>query len=53
MGYMLGIDIGTSRIKVGLFNQTGQLVTLNRQDYQISYPVPGWAEVDPDLVDAG
>ena len=49
MGYMLGIDIGTSRIKVGLFNQTGQLVTLNRQDYQISYPVPGWAEVDPDL----
>jgi xylulokinase len=48
MGYMLGIDIGTSSIKVGLFSEDGQLVTINRQEYEIDYPVPGWAEVDPD-----
>ena len=46
--FLLGIDLGTSSVKVGLFaaNNFNVRVT-NDQAYSVHYPQPGFAEQDP------
>ncbi len=48
--YFLGLDVGTSVVKGAIFTEKGQPVALNRLEYQLNYPHPGWIEIDPDLV---
>jgi xylulokinase len=44
---LLGIDLGTSGVKVGLFGRDGRLVGLGRsRGYRFRSPAPGWAECD-------
>ncbi|MDR3210666.1 MAG: hypothetical protein LBU79_01970 [Planctomycetota bacterium] len=43
---VLGIDLGTSSCKVGVFNETGLLAAAGRE-YPILSPAPGYAELDP------
>lgn len=44
---LLGIDLGTSGVKVGLFGRDGRLVGLGRsRGYRFLSPAPGWAECD-------
>jgi xylulokinase len=43
--YLLGIDIGTSSIKVGLLDTEGPLVAVARQEHSIRSPHEGWAEL--------
>jgi xylulokinase len=43
----LGLDLGTSRVKAGLFDQAGRLHRLVRRVYPLHTPRPGWAEQDP------
>lgn len=45
---LLGIDIGTSAVKVGAFDDQGRLVKLARRSYPRYTPQPGWVEQDPE-----
>jgi xylulokinase len=53
MDYVLGIDVGTTGTKCGLFSRDGKLIDVEYRPYPISYPEEGWAEQDPgDWYDA-
>lgn len=44
---LLGIDLGTSGVKAGLFDRDGRLRGLGRgTGYRFASPKPGWAECD-------
>lgn len=45
--YLVGIDIGTSACKVGVFDRQGQVMASASCDYPVSYPREGWAQQDP------
>jgi len=44
----LGIDIGTSEVKVALVDGAGQLIAVGRAALDISRPHPLWSEQDPE-----
>ncbi len=44
---MLGIDVGTTSVRVVAFTVDGQLAATHVKPYPISRPRPGWAEQDP------
>ncbi|MFC1452775.1 FGGY-family carbohydrate kinase [Verrucomicrobiota bacterium] len=46
---LLGIDVGTSAVKAGIFDETGRLLGLGRSPYATEAPRPGWAQCDPEL----
>lgn len=46
MSHIIGIDIGTSGIKVGAMNRRGELGFLEYQPYSLLYPQMGWVEID-------
>ncbi len=45
----LGIDLGTSSIKLVLINSRLKLVFLFHKEYAIQSPAPGFAEHDPEI----
>lgn len=47
MTHFLGIDIGTSGTKTGLFTDDGALVDTASCGYELQYPRPGWVEQNP------
>ncbi len=49
MKYFLGIDLGTTNIKVGIIDQNGFYIDSEEDGYPIITPYPGWAEQDPLL----
>lgn len=44
---LLGIDVGTTAVKVAVFTVDGEPVAAHTTPYPISRPRPGWAEQDP------
>jgi xylulokinase len=44
--YLLGIDIGATAVKVGVFTPRGEMVGLGRTFCAVEAPHSGWAEVD-------
>ena len=46
----LGIDIGTSRCRVVLYNVNGEILAESSRAYSILNPHPGWQEQDPEIV---
>ncbi|MFH1919502.1 MAG: FGGY-family carbohydrate kinase [Planctomycetota bacterium] len=42
----LGLDIGTTGSKAGLFDAEGRLLALAYREYPLLAPEPGWAEID-------
>lgn len=48
MGYLLGIDIGTSGTKTVLFNEKGELISSETAEYPLYQPENGWAEQRPE-----
>ena len=48
MSYLLGIDIGTSGTKTGLYNYDGKLVASAFADYPLMQPQVGWVEQNPE-----
>ena len=44
----LGIDLGTSSVKVVVMNEAGQVTASVSKDYDVSYPKVGWAEQNPE-----
>ena len=45
---VLGIDLGTSSVKVVLADGHGHPLAQVTRDYPVDRPHPGWAETDPD-----
>src|SRR3954463_6286619 len=44
----LGIDVGTSAVKVIAVGEDGEVLVRREVPYQLSTPKPGWSEQDPD-----
>lgn len=44
----LGIDLGTSSVKIVIMNENGQVVSSISKDYDVNYPKVGWAEQNPE-----
>lgn len=47
---VIGLDLGTTVCKAGLFDATGKLSKLVRREYPVTSDYPGWAEQNPDVV---
>jgi xylulokinase len=45
--YYLGIDLGTSSVKVLVINQDNKIIGDASREYPVSYPKEKWAEQDP------
>ncbi len=46
--YFVGIDLGTSAVKVLLLNDKGEVVGRASKEYPVFYPQPGWSEQNPE-----
>ena len=49
MARSLGIDLGTSSVKLTLVDGEGQVLGTASRDYAPSCPEAGWKEIDPEL----
>lgn len=47
---LLGIDVGSSSVKIGAYREDGQLIAVERKNLNPQHPNPGWWEQDPDEV---
>lgn len=45
--YYIGIDLGTSSVKLLLMNSKGKIENVVSKEYPISFPNPGWSEQNP------
>lgn len=45
--YYIGIDLGTSSVKLLLMNDMGDVVATASRSYEVDYPQPGWSQQDP------
>ncbi len=43
----IGIDLGTSAVKLLLMDKAGQILNIVSREYPIAFPHPGWSEQDP------
>ncbi len=48
MGYLLGIDIGTSGTKTLICDEEGKVLATAMAEHPISSPKPGWSEQNPE-----
>ena len=45
--YYIGIDLGTSAVKLLLMDASGEIINIVSKDYPLCYPKPGWSEQNP------
>ncbi|MBQ6067792.1 MAG: xylulokinase [Clostridia bacterium] len=45
--YYIGIDLGTSAVKLLLVDENGDIVKSASEEYPLYFPHPGWSEQDP------
>ena len=45
--YYIGIDLGTSAIKLLLMEGNGKICNIVSKEYPLSFPNPGWSEQNP------
>ncbi len=45
--YFIGIDLGTSAVKLLMMDETGNILQTISETYPINYPRPGWSEQNP------
>ncbi|MCR5488020.1 MAG: xylulokinase [Lachnospiraceae bacterium] len=46
--YYIGIDLGTSAVKLLLMESDGTVANIVSEEYPISFPKPGWSEQKPE-----
>ena len=46
--YYIGIDLGTSAVKLLLLDGEGVIAKIVSRDYPLSFPKPGWSEQSPE-----
>lgn len=44
----IGIDLGTSAVKLLLTDETGRILNIVDREYPLSFPEPGWSEQEPE-----
>jgi xylulokinase len=44
----LGVDLGTSSVKIVVMDEAGRVIDAVSEDYDVSYPKVGWAEQNPE-----
>ena len=44
----IGIDLGTSAVKLLLMRQDGRILKIVNKEYPISFPKPGWSQQEPE-----
>ena len=44
----IGVDLGTSAVKLLLMDGGGRILNIVSREYPLSFPRPGWAEQNPD-----
>ena len=42
----IGVDLGTSAVKLLLMDETGKILKMASKEYGLSFPHPGWSEQD-------
>ncbi|MFW6438144.1 MAG: xylulokinase, partial [Armatimonadota bacterium] len=47
MGYLLGIDTGTTSTRALIIDESGEVVASHATEYPLSTPRPNWAEQEP------
>ncbi len=47
MNYYIGIDLGTSAVKLIIIDENLKIVKTASEDYPISFPQPNWSEQNP------
>ena len=45
--YYIGIDLGTSAVKLLMMDENGEVVRIVSRTYPLHLPQPGWSEQDP------
>ena len=45
--YFIGIDLGTSAVKLLLMDENGEVIRTVSRTYSLHFPHPGWSEQDP------
>lgn len=43
----IGIDLGTSAVKLLLMNEAGEILHVVSRDYPLEFPRPGWSQQNP------
>lgn len=46
--FFVGIDLGTSSVKLILTDQNGKVLGEAGKDYRLELPQPGWKEIHPE-----
>lgn len=44
----IGVDLGTSSVKVLLMGEGGEILNIVAREYPLSFPKPGWSEQNPE-----
>ena len=47
MKYYIGIDLGTSAMKLLLMDGTGDIKNVVSKEYPLEFPQPGWSQQNP------
>ena len=42
--YFIGVDLGTSAVKLLLMDEEGKIVNIVSREYPLYFPHPGWSE---------
>lgn len=51
MSLLVGLDIGTTSIKAGLYDaESGQVVSVASRPTPVDHPAPGWSQHDPEAL---
>lgn len=48
MTLLLGLDVGTTSVKAGLFDAAGALLAIKGEEYRLEHPTPDRAELDAE-----
>ncbi len=46
--YYIGVDLGTSAVKLLLMDEAGKIVNVVSKEYPLFFPHPGWSEQNPE-----
>ncbi len=46
--YYIGVDLGTSAVKLLLMSADGEIKNIESREYPLSFPKPGWSEQKPE-----
>lgn len=45
--YYIGVDLGTSAVKLLLMDAKGKIINIVSKEYPLFFPHPGWSEQNP------